>query len=410
MSYPTPPQYGPPGGTNGPLPSQPRRTSPVVAFLLLAVGFLLAITYVQWQDRQLHDPDAKPRVVTPRGDLSQEEQSTIELFRDHADSVVFITTTKIRRGLFRFDEQMMSQGAGSGFVWDKQGHIVTNDHVIADADEAYVTLADQSVWKARLVGRAPGKDLAVVKIDAPAERLQPILVGTSSNLQVGQKVFAIGNPFGLDHTLTTGIISALDREISTTERGAVEAKRTVDGVIQTDAAINPGNSGGPLLDSAGRLIGVNTAIYSPSGAYAGVGFAIPVDNVNRIVPELIRHGRIIRPGIGIVPFGDQTTEQLGVQGVLVKQVIAGTPAEGAGLQATRAVLYRSRFGVMRQIRFGDLIVKADDKPIKNLNDWFSLLETHQPGDEIRLTLMRDIQSDEPQQVELVVPLADPRWE
>lgn len=185
------------------------------------------------------------------------------------------------------------EGTGSGFIWDHAGNIVTNFHVIQNADAAQVTLSDQSSWKARLVGGAPDKDLALLRIDAPADRLRPIPIGSSKDLQVGQKVFAIGNPFGLDQTLTTGVISALGREIESLTR------RPIQGVIQTDAAINPGNSGGPLLDSAGRLIGVNTQIYSPSGAFAGIGFAIPVDTVNRFVPELIRYGRVIRPGIGV---------------------------------------------------------------------------------------------------------------
>ena len=236
------------------------------------------------------------RAVTPRGDLAAVEKTTIAIFRRNSSSVVHITTlVNAATDDFGFDVQQVPEGTGSGFVWDKRGRIVTNFHVIRGADVAQVVLADHSVWKARLVGVSPEADLAVLAIDAPENRLQPILVGTSHDLEVGQSVFAIGNPFGLDHTLTTGIVSALGREISG------ESGRTIKGMIQIDAPINPGNSGGPLLDSSGRLIGVNAAIVSPSGAFAGIGFAIPVDKVNRVVTELIRHGKLIRPSLGIEP-------------------------------------------------------------------------------------------------------------
>ena len=221
---------------------------------------------------------------------------------------------------------------------------------------------------------------------------------------VGQKVFAIGNPFGLDQTLTTGVISALDREISANEMGGeVQARRTIDGAIQTDAAINPGNSGGPLLDSQGRLIGVNTAIYSPSGAYAGVGFAIPVDTVNRIVPQLIRHGRIIRPEIGIIPVSrsdDASAMQL--TGVLVREIQAGSPAAEAGMQPTQTVEYTRGFRVHYRIRYGDLIVAGDGEPIEDLDDWFSFLEKHSVGDRVTLTVIRDLRT--PQQVKMDIEL------
>ena len=241
----------------------------------------------------LNDSRAAPRAVTARGELFSGEKSTIALFRQASPAVVNITAIGVQRDLFTLNLYQIPQGTGSGFVWDTRGNIITNFHVIQNADTAQVTLADQSNWKARVVGVAPDKDLAVLRIDAPANRLPPIPLGTSKDLQVGQSVFAIGNPFGLDQTLTTGVISALNREIESVTR------RPIQGVIQSDAAINPGNSGGPLLDSAGRLIGVNTAIYSPSGASAGIGFAIPVDTVNRIVPELIRSGKVTRPGLGV---------------------------------------------------------------------------------------------------------------
>ena len=233
-----------------------KRSIPLYVWFVLAVGFWLI--YETFRP-SLHDPDATQRVVTARGDLAADEQATIELFRNASPSVVYITSIAVRRNLFSLNLYEIPQGTGSGMIWDQQGRIVTNYHVISDANRIEVTLADHSTWKGVLVGAAPDRDLAVLQISAPAAKLRPITIGESDGLQVGQKVFAIGNPFGLDQTLTTGIVSALNREIT-----AVTG-RTIQGVIQTDAAINPGNSGGPLLDSAGRLIGVNTAIYSPSG-------------------------------------------------------------------------------------------------------------------------------------------------
>src|SRR5262245_59851892 len=228
---------------------------------------------------QLRNPNAAPRTITPRGALNAEERATIALFRQASPSVVYITTVARQRDFFSLNIAEIPQGSGSGFIWDQEGHIITNFHVIQGASGDKVTLADHSVWDAQLVGVAPDHDLAVLSIKAPKNQLRPLALGTSADLEVGQSVFAIGNPFGLDQTLTTGIISALGREINAT------TGRTIAGVIQTDAAINPGNSGGPLLDSAGRLIGVNTAIFSPSGSYSGIGFAVPVDTVNRIVPQ-----------------------------------------------------------------------------------------------------------------------------
>ncbi|MBI2532718.1 MAG: trypsin-like peptidase domain-containing protein, partial [Deltaproteobacteria bacterium] len=263
-----------------------------------------------------------------------------------------------------------------GFIWDNSGNIITNFHVIQNADAAQVTLADQSDWKARRVGVAPDKDLAVLRIDAPANKLRAIPVGTSKDLQVGQSVFAIGNPFGLDQSLTTGVISALGREIESVTR------RPIQGVIQTDAAINPGNSGGPLLDSAGRLIGVNTAIYSPSGASAGIGFAIPVDTVNRIVPELIRSGKVTRPGMGIQIAEDQIAERLGVTGVLVVEVVQGSAAAKAGLRPTR----REASG---RVRLGDVITAIDGKKIESPNELFLILERYKVGDSVNVTLVRE---------------------
>jgi S1-C subfamily serine protease len=324
----------------------------------------------------LFDPRAAPRAVNPRGELLSDEKSTISLFRQASPSVVNITAIGVERDLFTLNLYQIPQGTGSGFVWNTNGDIITNFHVIQQADAAQVTLADQSNWKARIVGVAADKDIAVLRIDAPANRLRPIPIGTSKDLQVGQSVFAIGNPFGLDQTLTTGVISALNREIESVTR------RPIQGVIQSDAAINPGNSGGPLLDSAGRLIGVNTAIYSPSGASAGIGFAIPVDIVNRIVPELIRSGKVTRPGLGIQIADEQIAERLGVTGVLVVDVTRDGAAAKAGIQPTR----RDSEG---RLRLGDVITAIDGKKIESSNDLYLILEKYKVGDAVTVTMLRN---------------------
>jgi S1-C subfamily serine protease len=346
---------------------------------LLSVACLLAVVFARqtWLgSASLNDPRATSRTVTARGELFSDERSTINLFRQASPSVVNITTIGVERDLFTLNLYQIPQGTGSGFVWDINGDIITNFHVIQNADSAQVTLADQSNWKARVVGVAPDKDLAVLRIDAPANRLRPIPIGTSKDLQVGQSVYAIGNPFGLDQTLTTGVISALNREIESVTR------RPIQGVIQSDAAINPGNSGGPLLDSAGRLIGVNTAIYSPSGASAGIGFAIPVDIVNRIVPELIRSGKIIRPGLGIQIADDQIAQRLGVTGILVVDVARGSAAAKAGIQPTR----RDAEG---RLRLGDIITALDGKKVESPTDLYLLLEKYKIGDAVNISILRN---------------------
>ena len=354
-------------------------TSRYIRVGLLSVACLLAVLFARqtWLgSASLNDPRAAPRTVTARGELFYDERSTINLFRQASPSVVNITTIGVERDLFTLNLYQIPQGTGSGFVWDINGDIITNFHVIQNADSAQVTLADQSNWKARVVGVAPDKDLAVLRIDAPANRLRPIPIGTSKDLQVGQSVYAIGNPFGLDQTLTTGVISALNREIESVTR------RPIQGVIQSDAAINPGNSGGPLLDSAGRLIGVNTAIYSPSGASAGIGFAIPVDTVNRIVPELIRSGKIIRPGLGIQIADDQIAQRLGVTGILVVDVARGSAAARAGIQPTR----RDAEG---RLRLGDIITALDGKKVESPNDLYLLLEKYKIGDAVNISILRN---------------------
>jgi S1-C subfamily serine protease len=343
--------------------------------ILSGLVFALAVEYWLLQGRELHMPQAQPRPVAFREELAADEQATIALFQASSPSVVYITTSAVRRDAFSFNLLQIPQGTGSGFIWDEHGYVVTNFHVLQEAHAARVTLADQSIWDAQLVGVEPDKDLAVLKIAAPASQLRPIPLGTSRDLAVGQKVFAIGNPFGLDQTLTTGVISGLGREIESV------TGRPIQGVIQTDAAINPGNSGGPLLDSGGRLIGVNTAIYSPSGAYAGVGFAVPADTVNRIVPELIRHGKVIRPGLGISVADDHLVTRLGLSGVLILDVLRDGAAAEAGLQPTR---YDARGRVL----LGDLIVAINDKAVTNSDDLFTILDSYKVGDTVKVTVRR----------------------
>ena len=311
-----------------------------------------------------------------RSDLNSAEKSTIKLFENAAPSVTFITTTSLKRDYFSMNVTEIPRGNGSGFVWDTEGHIITNFHVIQGADRAKVTLADRSTWPATVVGAAPDKDLAVLKIEAPKEILAPLAVGDSEDLLVGQSVYAIGNPFGLDQTLTTGIISALDREIESV------SGLPIKGAIQTDAAINPGNSGGPLLDSSGRLIGVNTAIYSPSGAYAGIGFSIPVDVVKWVVPDLLKYGRLQRPTLGISTANNRLAGRLGIDGILILGVTEGGPAEQAGMQAT----YRDRTG---NIVMGDIITKINDDKISNRNDLLLTLEKYKVGEQIEVTVLRN---------------------
>jgi S1-C subfamily serine protease len=267
------------------------------------------------------------------------------------------------------------RGTGSGIVWDKSGRIVTNFHVIGEANSIQVTMADQSEWDAVLIGAAPDKDLAVLQINAPENVLRPIPIGDTETLLVGQKVFAIGNPFGLDQTMTSGIISALGREIT-----AITG-RVIRGVIQTDAAINPGNSGGPLLDSAGRLIGINTAIFSPSGAYAGIGFAVPVEEVNKVIPSLIKEGRLLQPGLGVSLADSRVSHQLGIDGLIILDVNEGSGAHNAGLRPT------SQYG--GDIIIGDIIKKIDGKPVKTFNDIRDILESHEVGEKVPIIIERD---------------------
>jgi S1-C subfamily serine protease len=321
--------------------------------------------------------EVAPRLVTPRGPLAADELANIDLFKKASPSVVHITSLAAQRDMFSMNVQQVPRGTGTGFVWDDKGHIVTNFHVIQGANGAQVTLADQTTYEAKMVGAFPDRDLAVLRIEAPKDKLPPLAVGSSKDLQVGQRVYAIGNPFGLDQTLTTGIISALNREIESFNG------RSIRGVVQTDAAINPGNSGGPLLDSAGRLLGVNTQIASPSGASAGIGFSIPVDEVNRIVPRLIRDGRFVRPALGVSagPPGLQRALNL-PKGVVVVQVGAASPAAKAGLQPFRR-------GNRGEVISGDVITAIGDEAVSDLDDMLSLLERRTAGESVTLTVWRN---------------------
>jgi S1-C subfamily serine protease len=322
------------------------------------------------------NPTRQRREVAPVTYLTNSEEATIQLFEKTAPSVCFITTSTLREDFWNRNVMEIPSGTGSGFIWDKEGHIITNFHVIQNASKIQVTLADRSVYEAKVVGQEPNKDLAVLKISADKDKLKPIPVGQSSNLRVGQSVYAIGNPFGLDQTLTTGVISALGREITSL------TGRPIRDVIQTDAAINPGNSGGPLLDSSGRLIGVNTMIYSPSGASAGIGFSIPVDEVNWVVTDLITYGVLKRPVMGIQLLPEQYAQNWGIEGVMIYGVEPNGPADKAGLKGVK----RNRFG---EIEAGDIIVGINGKDIKNSNDLFLILEKLKVGDKIEIQYKRD---------------------
>lgn len=362
-----------------------RNWRPLLWILLIGIGFFVGVAWKSKDSTKLVPSAAQdsitaaveqPIATLPDG-LTPSEKATIRLFEEAAPSVCFITTTNVRMDFWTRDVTEIPRGTGSGFIWDKQGHIVTNYHVIQGADRATVTLADRSTWEAKLVGSAPEKDLAVLRIEVDDQVLRPIPVGKSDNLLVGQSVYAIGNPFGLDQTLTTGIVSALGREIESV------AGIPIRDVIQTDAAINPGNSGGPLLNSSGQLIGVNTAIYSPSGASAGIGFSIPVDVVSWAIPELIRYGKIKRPTLGVELAQDHITRRLGLKpGALVINVIEGSSADRAGIRPT----YRDRRGY---IQLGDMIVGINDEKIASNNDLVLALEAMEVGQVVQVKILRN---------------------
>lgn len=350
-----------------------RRLFYIGVLIILALLILPRIEdlFIRW--------NMQPRTVTARGNLAEDEQTTIDIFKRASPSVVYITTLSRYVNPWTRNIREVPKGTGSGFVWDERGNIVTNWHVLSEASSAQVRLNDSRVYIAVLVGASPEHDLAVLRIDVPFNRPQPVPIGSSSDLQVGQKVLAIGNPFGLDYTLTTGVISALNRAIDT------EGGRAIDHLIQTDAAINPGNSGGPLIDSAGRLIGINTAIYSPSGAYSGIGFAVPIDTVNRIVPKLIARGQYTRPTLGIQiddDVGQLITKEKNVEGVLILRVVPGSAAEQAGIKATQI----TQSGV---IILGDIIQSIDNHEVTKSQDILDILETHEVGDTVTLKIYRN---------------------
>lgn len=339
---------------------------------------LVVWQFLPWAERYLIGLSSEPRAVTARGELAGDERATIEIFERASPSVVFISTRQRVRDYWTRNVFSVPRGTGSGLVWDDLGHVVTNNHVIEGASEAIVRLNDGRSYNAVLVGASEAHDLAVLRINVPFDRPPPVPIGSSNDLKVGQKVFAIGNPFGLDYTLTSGLVSALDRSLAESN-GA-----TIEHLIQTDAAINPGNSGGPLLDSAGRLIGINTAIYSPSGAYAGIGFAVPVDTVNRVVPELIARGKFVRPGLGVSVDADINRllmRELGMQGVVVLKVEPGSAAEAVGLRGTEV----DRDG---RVIPGDVIIALDGTQVDSVATLLSRLDDHRVGDRVTLRLWR----------------------
>jgi S1-C subfamily serine protease len=314
---------------------------------------------------------------------TDDEENNIEIFKSVSPSVVNITNSRLVRSFYSFNPEEVPQGSGTGFVWNEEGYIVTNYHVVQQADRVTVTLQDGTSYSASAVGVDPDKDLAVLKIDAPDAKLVAVQPGDSSLLEVGRKVIAIGNPFGFDTTMTVGVVSALGREIDSVSR------RKIRDVIQTDAAINPGNSGGPLLNSLGQLVGVNTAIYSPSGASSGIGFAIPVNTVKRIVPELMAYGRVQTPVMGIqqIPQADYYRRQWGIEGVIVLNVVSNTDPERLGMRG----LTRDQRG---QIQLGDVIVGIDGQTIRNEDDFIDVLEQHSAGDMVKVKTLRDNQIQE----------------
>jgi len=323
---------------------------------------------------------------------TEDEANNIEIFSEASPSVVYVTnTTLVRSSPFSRNVQEIPQGAGTGFVWDESGLIVTNYHVVQGANRVMIRLQDQSSWEAEIIGVAPDKDLALLKIDAPEEHLIPLPLGDSAELQVGRKVIAIGNPFGLDTTLTVGVVSALGREITSL------TNRTIRDVIQTDASINPGNSGGPLLNSLGQLVGVNTQIISPSGANAGIGFAIPVNTVRRVIPQLIKFGREIRPILGISNLNDAISAQNHINGVIVAEVTNGLGSAEAGLIG----LEQDQRG---NIILGDVIVGIEDMAVTNSDDLLNALEQFQPGDIVEVFTRRRNQDEMSFQVELSEPI------
>jgi S1-C subfamily serine protease len=348
------------------------RSRAISSLILLAGSLLASISCLQGDPATA----ARPREVAAPAELTPDEQATIDVFEKASSSVVFITTAALRRDFWSMNLFEVPQGSGSGFVWDREGNIVTNSHVVFRANSINVVTTGAKEYRAKVVGTDLDHDLAVIRIEAPSDSLSPVALGSSGKLRVGQKVLAIGNPFGLDHTLTTGVVSALGRTIRSM------SETTIEDVIQTDAAINPGNSGGPLLDSGGRLIGVNTQIVSPSGAFAGVGFAVPVDTVNRIVPQLIAYGKVFRPGLGISFFSEQIAQHWQIEGAIIMRVFPGSAAEKAGLRGAKQLS-------SGEVELGDVIVGVDGERVENLDALRNVLDKHKVGDRVTVEYVRD---------------------
>ena len=337
---------------------------------LIVVLGLLALAVAPPYFTRLFLTDTAPRPVAPHGDLTEAERTIIDLFERVSPSVVQVVGRQGGQDVFDEDNSG-SVKSGTGFIWDAAGNIVTNNHVVSGTTAIRVGLVTGGALAADIVGTAPNYDLAVIRLRNPQSPLRPVAIGSSADLRIGQFAFAIGNPFGLDQSLTFGVISALHRRLPTS------SGHQITNVIQTDAAVNPGNSGGPLLDSSGRVVGVNTAIISPSGSNAGIGFAIPMDVVNRVVPLLIRDGRVPAPGIGIVAVSEQDTTRLGVEGIPILHTIPGSPAARAGLR-----------GVDRTGNLGDVIVSVNDKPVERLSDLNNEVDETGVGGEVRLGIVR----------------------
>jgi len=361
-----------------------QRLGAVFAILLVAPGLLAAYGAKAPAD-DASDSDKEPAEAAilnsalqapSRAALIEDERNTIDIVKRTKNSVVYVTNIKYVRDMFFRTEEAVPRGSGSGFVWDRAGHIVTNAHVIDEGDIFNVTLPDQQQRQARLVGKEPNKDIAVLKVEGDLGGLSPLTLGSSRALEVGQKVVAIGNPFGFDHTVTTGIVSALGRSIK--GFGGL----TIRDMIQTDASINPGNSGGPLLNSSGELVGMNTVIISPSGASSGIGFAVPVDTIKKIVPQIITYGRVIRPGLGVSLLSDEYARRLGVEGVVLFEVPPGSAAYQAGLRGVS----RDRSG---RLALGDVIKAIDGTRIRSYDDFYNSLDNYKIGDTVTLTVERE---------------------
>jgi S1-C subfamily serine protease len=349
----------------------------VLTLLIVAVTGLLAWGFWSREENGGSQTNETPQVIVARGNLKEEQKRAIAVYKKASPSVVHVTRLGARRNRLTLDLQQIPEGTGSGFVWDDKGHVVTNNHVVEGVSFGIsVTLPDHSSYPAQVIDAMPDRDLAVLWIGAPKDKLRPIAVGSSHDLKVGQSAYAIGNPFGLDHSLTTGVVSALNRVIQT------EQGKRISHVIQTSTAINPGNSGGPLLDGDGRLIGITSAIFSPSGAWAGVGFAIPVDEVNEAVSAAISKPRPLRAALGVTLAPPELAKQLGAKGLLILDVLPGSAAAKAGLRPTR----RNEDG---DIQMGDVIVAVSGKTVRTLEDIHKALAKYHVGDQVPLTIVRD---------------------